>query len=262
MKLFSAFLAGVALLASACATSQPTEAVKLEVLPDFEVSYSGALNDKTEPEIPQYTQAESDTDVAYTLEAKILSCSAEQGEEIFGKRAQVIGAWSMPADELTLERMSKLEVVSAPRLMVFEGQNGVITIVNQVSYISGFEIEGKADQRIADPVIDVVQDGLMLGLRATSGDATHMNLQLDLTLADLVRPIKTQTVQLGGAGVTIQTPVVYIQRMKAQGKVSQDKVLVLTGMTKRDGSIYVVLITGQRMKLDDTVPDQDLPEKE
>lgn len=259
-------LAVVALLACGCATQKVSEPVTLEVLPDFSVSYSGGLNANATTDMPEYAQPEEKSDTAYMLEVRILRCESEQAETVFGARAHTIGAWSMDASELADSGVAGLNLISAPRLSVMEGQSGTITILNQVAYISGFELSGKDDTRIADPVIDVMQEGIVLGLRAQSVDADRMNLSLDLALVDLVKPIQTQQISLGGAPVTIQTPVVYTQRMKGQGKVAESNVLVLTGMADRDNGVYVVLITGKRFDLSeepgsDSQPEPPEPEK-
>ena len=249
MRTVSAILAAVALLACGCATQLKTEPVKLEVLPDFSVAYSGGLNRNVNTELPEYTQPEAKSDTAYMLEVRIIRCDSAQAEDVFGARSRSVGAWTMDAAELDGRRIAALNLTSAPRLSVMEGQSGTITILNQVAYISGFELSGKESTRIADPVIDVMQEGIVLGLRAQSSDEKRMDLSLDLALVDLVKPIQTQEISLGGAPVTIQTPVVYTQRMKGQGNVAESKVLVLTGMADREDGVYIVLITGKRMDL-------------
>ena len=77
-----------------------------------------------------------------------------------------------------------------------------------------------------------------------------MKLEIDVTQSSVMRPIESQDVQVFGAPMTIQVPVMYTQRLKAQGEVSEDRTLVLTGMIESGDQVSVVLINGKRTKVD------------
>jgi hypothetical protein len=246
MRLLSALLLAVGLCACGCATTT-VEPVALDPVSDFKVSYSGELGRHLVTDLPEYTQPESPTSLVYALEVRILKGKAADAEALFGKRVHTVGAWSMQAEDFDLTQM---QMVSAPRLTVFEGQNGTISVTNEIAYISGFEVTGGENTRVADPVVETLIDGLMLGLNARTADEKQMRLGVNLVLAEVVRPIATQQINVLGSPVTIQTPVLYSQRLKGEGQVSEDRVLVLTGMVKRD-EVYVVLITGKRAELNE-----------
>jgi hypothetical protein len=250
MKLLTAMIAAIGLFAIGCASpSHSVATVALDPVSDFKVSYSGELGRNTVSEVWQFTRPEEKTSLVYTLEVGILKGKAVDAEALFGKRVHTVGAWSMRAEDLSQARMPQLKMVAAPRLTVFEGQSGTISLTAEVAYISGFEITGGDNALVADPVVDTVVDGLMLGLSAKSANETQMRLGVDLVLAEVVRPIATQQINVFGAPVSIQTPVIYSQRLKGEGLVSEDRVLVLTGMVDQD-EVYVVLITGKRVDLD------------
>jgi hypothetical protein len=246
MKLLTAIIAAVGLLACGCATTT-VEPVALERVSDFKLSYSGELGRNLVGDLPQYTRPESETALVYALEVRILKGRAIDAEALFGKRVHTVGAWSMQAQDFDF---STMQTVAAPQLTVFEGQNGTISVNREIAYISGFEVTGGENSRVADPVVETVVDGLMLGLNARTADETQMRLAVDLVLAEVVRPIASQQINVLGAPVTIQTPVIYSQRLKGEGHVSEDRVLVLTGMLNQ-GEVYVILITGKRAELSD-----------
>jgi len=244
MKCLPALLAAVGLLTCACATSPRIQRLELEPA-EFAVSYSGQLGPHALDELPEYTLPEKEASVTYTLEVRILRGKAADAAALFGQGVHVVGAWSMDAAVLSGDKLAAMQLVSAPRLTVFEGQNGTITVTNQVAYISGFEVTSSDGARVADPVVETLLDGLMLGLSAKTADGGQMRLSLDLTMAECVKPIRTQEIDVLGSRVTIQTPVIYSQRIKGEGLLRQDRALVLTGMVNQD-EVYVVVVTGTR----------------
>jgi hypothetical protein len=249
MKLACAMIAVVALSACGCATTA-VEHVSLQALPEFKVSYSGQLGTEPVGGLPQFTQPESEQSRAYTLTVRILKADAQQAGKLFGKSATTVGAWEMAADELDSDALRKLQTVAAPRLTVYEAQTGAISVINEVAYVRGFDISGTADARVADPVIGVLNEGLVLGLTAESIDDTHVRLAVDLTLSSLVKPVATQDVKVLGAPMTVQTPVIYTQRINGEGRASEDRLLVLTGMAEGN-DVYVVLIAAERVSLEE-----------
>jgi hypothetical protein len=53
-----------------------------------------------------------------------------------------------------------------------------------------------------------------------------------------------------GAPMTVQTPVIFSQRLKGEGTASEGKTLVLTGMVRGD-DVYVILISATRRELEE-----------
>jgi hypothetical protein len=259
MRLLSAMLLVVGLLACGCAT-RAGHPMMLMPVQDFNVNYSGELGRRLAEDLPQYTQPEGEPSILFELEVRILRGSAPEAEAAFGKRVRVVGAWHAESTNLTAERLSKLQVVSAPRLTVYENQQGTIAVTNEIAYVSGFEVVGAFNGRLADPIIDIITEGLILGLQAKTVDEKQMRLSVDLTLAEVVRPIASQHINVLGAPVTIQTPVIYSQRLKGEGQVSEDRVLVLTGMVDQE-NVYVILITGHRQTLEESTEPMSPEEK-
>ena len=97
-------------------------------------------------------------------------------------------------------------VVNAPRLTIFNNQRANLTLVNQIGYVKDYDVEVAQTAFIADPLIDVVQDGLTLDVRPTvSHDRKYVTMEVQPTLASLLRPIRTFETNLSG----ISTPVVF-----------------------------------------------------
>ncbi|MDA1194019.1 MAG: hypothetical protein O2894_02440 [Planctomycetota bacterium] len=113
-------------------------------------------------------------------------------------------------------------VVTAPRITMHNRQTGNVSVQNQVSYVQDYDIERSGDLVAVDPIIGVLQEGVVLDLRPTvSADGTSVAVSFQGTFAALVRPIATKTLKLGEgiAPVTIQLPELNVARVSATAHV-------------------------------------------
>lgn len=104
-----------------------------------------------------------------------------------------------------VEKNLDATLVNAPRLTIYNRQRANLSIVNQVSYVKDYDVEVAQTAFIADPLVDVVQDGLTLDVKPTvSYDRKYVQLELQPTVATLLRPIRTFETNLSG----LTTPVI------------------------------------------------------
>jgi type II secretory pathway component GspD/PulD (secretin) len=86
---------------------------------------------------------------------------------------------------------------------------------------------------IADPIVSIIQDGLTLDVRPTiSYDRKYVMLELQPTIATLVRPIPTFQTSLGAltTPVTLQLPETNIQKSQTTVRVPDGGSLVIGGL--------------------------------
>lgn len=245
--------------ATGCASRPEAFVPMAELTPEaeFEVTYNGGIGaGPVLEELPVPESAEEGAGPMYMLEVRFLRAKPENARRMFGDRAIEVGASSLPAAEVTEALLAQATLMSAPRLTVYEKQTGTIWIANELAYISGFDLDGKDATRVADPIVEVANEGIYLEMHAVSADANKLRLTVGVTLSEIVRPIEVQKVRLYGADVEIQVPVTYTQQLSAAGEISEDRVLVLTGMLGRDNDIYTVLISGKRVDLDESIPEE------
>ena len=77
--------------------------------------------------------------------------------------------------------------ITAPIVSVFNTQRAFVTVVNQISYVQGFDVDVANAARIADPIIGILQEGIVLDVRPTvSFDRKYVTLDVQTTVADLV----------------------------------------------------------------------------
>ncbi len=132
-----------------------------------------------------------------------------------------------------VEKTQEGRVLQAPSVTVFNTQRANITLINQLSFIQDFDVEVAQTAFIADPIVGVIQDGVVLDVQPTvSYDRKYITLQLKPTVATLTRPIPTFTTSLGAftTPVTIQIPELKVQRAATTVRVPDGGTVVLGGL--------------------------------
>jgi len=138
--------------------------------------------------------------------------------------------------EMILTAVSKserVELVTAPKILVFNTARSNLAVMNQVAYVQDFDVEIAQAASIADPIISVVEDGVILDVRpVVSADRRFVTLEVRPTVAELQRPIRTFTTSLGASGnsVTIQLPEVEKSMIKTSIPMPDGGTVLLGGM--------------------------------
>lgn len=133
-----------------------------------------------------------------------------------------------------VEKTLDASVVNAPRLTIYNNQRANLTLVNQVSYVRDYDVEVAQTAYIADPIIDVVQDGLTLDVRPTvSHDRKYVELEVQPAVATLTRPIRVFQAPLSGntVPVNIEVPEISFNRAQTNVRVPDGGYVVIGGLT-------------------------------
>lgn len=138
-----------------------------------------------------------------------------------------------------VSKSERIETVTTPRLTVNNGARANLAVLNQVAYVQDFDVQIAQAASIADPIIKVIQDGVILDVRpVVSADRRFITLELRPTIAQLQRPIFEQPTTLGTQNsVTIQLPEVEIQRVRTSIPIPDGSTVLLGGLkesTKQD----------------------------
>ena len=142
--------------------------------------------------------------------------------------------------EMILTAVSKsdrVEMVTAPRLLVHNTARSNLSVLNQVAYVKDFDVEIAQAASIADPIVGVVPDGVVLDVRpVVSADRRFLTLEMRPTVATLQRPIGTFTTSLGVSGnsVTIQLPELEIARVRTSIPMPDGGTVLLGGLKVHD----------------------------
>lgn len=131
-----------------------------------------------------------------------------------------------------VEQSANATLVNAPRLTIYNNQRANLTLVNQVSYVKDYDVEVAQTSFIADPLIDVIQDGLTLDVRPTiSHDRKYVTMEVQPAVANLVRPIRTFETTLSGLStpVVVELPEVTVQQASTTVRVPDGGYLTIGG---------------------------------
>ncbi|MCF6227526.1 MAG: type II and III secretion system protein [Planctomycetes bacterium] len=131
-----------------------------------------------------------------------------------------------------VQKRKKARVLTAPRLTAFNTQRANITIVNQIPYVSDFELNSATSAAIANPVIDTILDGMVLDVKPTvSNDRRFVTIEIQPTIAQLLLPIPTFTTTLGPtSSVTLQIPEIKLQTVQTTVRVPDGGAVVIAGL--------------------------------
>lgn len=243
MRVLTGLCAAVLSLLTGCA-AQRGPMLQLDRDDSFRVEYTGAVGAGVQAPSVREFEPGAKAGRLIELEARILRLTAAQANQLVSDPG-VIGAAgieSAKADELVQQAKAiGGTLVSAPRVAAYLDQSATISVINGTAYISAFEIKGDKGARIADPVVSTVVDGLLLAMkvRQTKGE---LGLELEVAMAETVKPIPTRSVTVFGSSMTIQTPTTFTQKISVSGSVDPKRVLVLTGLVGQGNDVVIVLV--------------------
>lgn len=149
------------------------------------------------------------------------------------------GGWTLLGDtQLNLilravEKHQDAEVMNSQILSVQNRQRGHVAVINQTAYVRDFDVEVAQAAFIADPKVDVIQDGIVLDVQPViQNDRKYIILNLNPTVAELQRPIPTFTTSLAGSTlpVTLQLPNLTVTNFSTTAKVPDGGTVLLGGL--------------------------------
>lgn len=132
-----------------------------------------------------------------------------------------------------VRKSEKATQLTAPRVTAFNGQRAHVLVAEQRAYVQDFDVEIAQGASSFDPVINVVQDGLVLDVRPIiSNDRKYVTLEVRPTLARLrdlrlfdITPATTLV-----ADQFIQLPLLELQRAQTTVRMPDRGTLLLAGL--------------------------------
>ena len=165
-------------------------------------------------------------------EIRVIDVDPKEASKLFGRhRPTAQKTWHIltgaeVSDLLRgIEKNTKANVISAPRILVLDGQKANVSLLDQVSYIKDYEIEVMKDgTQVANPVVDVIQDGLVIDFKSDIAEnGTDVHVDFVGTWAALRRPIPELEREVNGQTLTLQLPEIAVTRAKAKTTVPGDR---------------------------------------
>ncbi len=134
-----------------------------------------------------------------------------------------------------VEKSNRAQELNSSSVMAQNTQRSFMTVLNQVTYIQDMDVEVAQAASVADPVVGVVSDGIVIDVRPIiSHDRKYITLELQPTVATLLRPIPEFTSSLAGltTPVTLQLPELFIASAKTNAIVPDGGTVVIAGLRK------------------------------
>lgn len=132
-----------------------------------------------------------------------------------------------------VEKSENAQIMNAQTVTVLNRNRANMAVINQTSYVRDFEVEVAQASFIADPKIDVIHDGVVLDIKPIiRHDRQAVTLNLEPTIAELVRPIPTFTTSLAGSTlpVTLQLPQMTVKSLATTTEVPDGGTVLLGGL--------------------------------
>lgn len=134
-----------------------------------------------------------------------------------------------------VEKDNRAQELNSSTISVQNTGRGYMTVLNQVTYVQDMDVEVAQAAIIADPIVGVVSDGIVLDVRPTiSHDRKYITLELRPTVASLLRPIPEFTSSLAGltTPVTIQLPEIQVSSTNTTAVIPDGGTVVVGGLKK------------------------------
>lgn len=131
-----------------------------------------------------------------------------------------------------VQKSERAEIVTEPKLMVYNMSRANLTLANHVSYVRDFDVEIAQAAAISDPMVAIARDGVFLDVRPTvSQDRRFIQIEVRPTIATLKRPIPFRLTSLGvGSPVTIQLPELSLQKVRTTVPLPDGATLLIGGL--------------------------------
>lgn len=134
-----------------------------------------------------------------------------------------------------VEKRQNIQELTSTSLSVQNTRRAYATMLNQITYVQDFDVEVALASFIADPVIGVISDGIVLDVRPTIAQSRqYITLELRPTIATIVQPITEFTSSLAALTVpiTVQLPELQISSANTTVVVPDGGTVVIGGLKK------------------------------
>ena len=132
-----------------------------------------------------------------------------------------------------VEKTSQFELINDQVLSVHNTQRAFVTVINQKAYIQDFDVEVAQFQAVADPVVNVLHEGVVLDVRPTiHHDRKYLRLEIQPTVAKIVA-LEPFSSTLGGntSPVEFSLPELEVQSIFTTADVPDGGSVMLGGLS-------------------------------
>lgn len=162
---------------------------------------------------------------------------------------------------LQLLAQASADSTIAPRSVAFPFQEARLKSVEQIPYVRDFEVKvlpgrdvESVHVEVADPVIDVAENGVNLVLRGVPVTGERLAVYAKLDYSRVASPMRSVELRLAsGANVTLQRPDV--TRVEVHGRfelAAEQSLLLVTSLDGEEGRDVLVLLQARRVPVQES----------
>jgi len=132
-----------------------------------------------------------------------------------------------------VEKSSTYELINDQVLSVHNTQRAYVTVINQRAYIQDFDVEVATFQAVADPQINVLNEGVVLDVRPTiHHDRKYLTLEVQPTVAKVVA-MREYSSTLGGntSPVKFELPELQVESVFTTAQIPDGGSILLGGLS-------------------------------
>lgn len=136
--------------------------------------------------------------------------------------------------------------IHSQRLALLPLNVGSLAVTNQTSYISDFDVSVADNAFIADPIVDVIQDGILVRSAVAPLENGLLGVAIDAHIAELQLPIETRDVKVPGTttAMTIQLPNLRSTDIESAVEMAPGHIVVLAPPPLAgERTLFVVRVT-------------------
>ena len=132
-----------------------------------------------------------------------------------------------------VEKSEELQLINDQVVSVNNTQRAYVTILNQRAFIQDFDVEVATFQAVADPQINVLNEGVVLDVRPTiHHNRRYVTLEVQPTVANVVN-VRRYSTTLGGntSPVEFELPELEVQSVFTTAQIPDGGSILLGGLT-------------------------------
>ncbi|MBI4616860.1 MAG: hypothetical protein HY720_24820 [Planctomycetes bacterium] len=133
-----------------------------------------------------------------------------------------------------VEKSERINLLTAPRVTAFNTQRANVAVLRQFGYIKDFDVQVAQNATVADPIIGIVQDGVVLDVKPViSADRKFITMELQPAFAEVDLPLRQFVTTLGqtGQAVTIELPRVVLRKVQTTVTIPDGGTILIGGLT-------------------------------
>lgn len=154
------------------------------------------------------------------------------------------------------EQRGNVDLISMPRVTFKPLQSAQLSVLSEIPYIADFERTEVSGETVLDPVIETVQEGLLLELRAVPLADGRLALACRLENTVVSRPIPQFSTTFGGKlgeAVVVQLPEVRMLRAEGRFDLWPTEHVLLVAPDEEGDSETAVLMQVRRLSAADAL---------